>query len=99
MDNVNTILRIAGAVPQRKGNAIVTFTWLALPLPIPERLFIRAQMKRLSPQCASAIQIVRPAESIAEMPAQTPSGFAEIVSDNFPVTFHSQSTFTAALFR
>jgi hypothetical protein len=99
MDNVNTILRIAAAVPQRKGNALVTFTWPESPLPVPERLFIRAQMKWLSPQCASAIQIVRPAESIAETPAPTPSGFAEIVSDVFPVTFHSQSTFTAALFR
>jgi hypothetical protein len=48
MDNVNTILRIAAAVPQRKSNALVTFTWPESPLPVPERLFIRAQMKWLS---------------------------------------------------
>ena len=38
-----------------------------------------------SPRCASAIQIVRPLESIAEDPAPTPTGFAQIVRDCFPI--------------
>ena len=42
-----------------------------------------------SPRCASAIQIVRPLESIAERPAPTPTGFAEIVGDYFP-GFHAR---------
>jgi hypothetical protein len=42
--------------------------------------------KRLpSSRCTSAIQIVRPLESIAEHAAPTPTSFAEIVSDDFPV--------------
>jgi len=42
--------------------------------------------KRFPSQCASTIQIVRPSESTAENPAPTPTGFAEIVSDDFPNT-------------
>ena len=38
-----------------------------------------------SSRCASAIQIVRPLESIAETQTPTPTGFAEIVSDDFPI--------------
>jgi hypothetical protein len=38
-----------------------------------------------SPRCASAIQIVRPAESIAENTVQTPSGLAEIIGDDLPI--------------
>jgi hypothetical protein len=50
------------------------------------QFFIRTHNKSLpSPRCVSAIQIVRPLESIAENTAPTPTGFAEIVSDNFPV--------------
>jgi len=42
--------------------------------------------KRLpSPRAGSAIQIVRPSESTADTQPQAPSGFAEIVSDDFPV--------------
>jgi len=33
--------------PQRKGNALVTFTRPELSLPIPERLFIRAHNETL----------------------------------------------------
>src|SRR4030095_7141912 len=33
----------------------------------------------------SAIQMVRPLESIAETQPQAPTGFAEIVSDDFPI--------------
>jgi hypothetical protein len=39
----------------------------------------------LSP--ANTRQILRSAEPMAETPTPTPSGFAEIVSDDFPV-FH-----------
>ena len=39
-----------------------------------------------SSRCASAIQIVCPLESIADSTAPTPTGFAEIVSDDFPNT-------------
>jgi len=39
-----------------------------------------------SSRCASAIQIVRQLESIAETQPKLPSGFAEIVSDDFPGT-------------
>jgi hypothetical protein len=38
-----------------------------------------------SSRCASAIQIVRPTESMAGRQPQLPSGFAEIVSDGFRV--------------
>ena len=48
----------------------------------------RAMKRCPSPRCASAIQIVRPLESMAENgrdPAPTPTGFAEIVGDDpFP---------------
>jgi hypothetical protein len=37
-------------------------------------------------RCASTIQIVRPSKSTAE--TQTPTGFAQIVSDSFPGPFH-----------
>src|SRR5439155_1561139 len=44
-----------------------------------------------SPRCASAIQIVRPLESIADTQPQTPAGFPEIVSDDFPVLHRKHS--------
>jgi hypothetical protein len=37
-----------------------------------------------SPRCASTIQIVRPSHFKADTQPQAPSGFAEIVSDDFP---------------
>jgi len=44
------------------------------------QLFIRANNETLSvARCASAIQIVRPLESIAETQPKLPTGFAEIV--------------------
>jgi hypothetical protein len=38
-----------------------------------------------SPRCASAIQIVRPSESIAETQPLTPTGFAELIGYHFPL--------------
>src|SRR5262245_6753059 len=47
-------------------------------------------MKRFPSPCASTIQIVLPSTSIAKNPALTPTGFAEVVSDDFPV-FHGSA--------
>lgn len=41
----------------------------------------------------SAIQIIRPLESIAAMQLQLHSGFAEMVSNDFPVLHTLQETF------
>jgi hypothetical protein len=46
-----------------------------------------------SPRCASAIQIVRPFESIAETQPPTPIGFAEIVGDDLSI-LHWQKKFS-----
>jgi hypothetical protein len=59
-----------------------------------------AEMTRIEPRWLfhwrhsnSAIQIIRPLESIAEMQLQLYSGFAEIVSNDFPVLHGLQETF------
>ena len=44
--------------------------------------------KRFPSRCASAIQIVRPLESIAATQPQTPTGFAGVVSDYLQI-FHA----------
>jgi len=46
---------------------------------------LAATVKPASSRCASAIQIVRPLESTAVTQARTPTGFAEIVRNYFPV--------------
>src|SRR5262249_11352747 len=58
-----------------------------LPIPAPETpssFSSACTTKRFpSAQCASVIQIVRPSKSTADTQPQPPSGFAEIVSDDF----------------
>jgi hypothetical protein len=44
-----------------------------------------------SSRCASATQIVRPSESNAETQPKTPTGFAEVVVDDFPVLHAADS--------
>jgi hypothetical protein len=81
---------------------LLDFVWLALPFlgMVAFRRFrlgatefaahrrFKVQKRSQPPRCASAIQIVRPRESIAEAQPQLQPGFAEIIGDFFPVPFH-----------
>ena len=54
----------------------------------PSAFHRRANETLSSSRWASTIQIVRHPESIGETEPPTPSGFAEIVNDDFPVLHH-----------
>src|SRR6266481_3055189 len=51
-----------------------------------------------SPRCASAIQIVRQRASMAGHVTQTPTGFFEIVGNDFPVVLHVITDWFPSLF-
>jgi hypothetical protein len=64
-------------------SSFVSFPWDLNNSFLPMHFHRYFNHSALSP--ADARQIIRSAESMAKTPAPTPSGFAEIVSDDFPV--------------
>jgi hypothetical protein len=59
--------------------------WLSHQLQAVSFSSARTTKRFPSSRCASAIHIVRPSQSSAEIPAPITSGFAKIVGDDFPV--------------